>query len=85
MARGWESKSVEAQQEEVATRDTSDRPHLTSEEAAITRATENYRLALRNILQQLNVTHEPRRREMLEQAKADLEQKIQHVGKQGCR
>ena len=33
MARGWESKSVEAQQDEATARTTSDKPHLTREAA----------------------------------------------------
>jgi hypothetical protein len=81
MARGWESKSVEAQQEEVATRDISAKPHLTSEEATRARMIEGYRLALQNVLQRLNGIHDPRRREMLEQAKADLEKKLQALRK----
>ncbi|MGA6980427.1 MAG: hypothetical protein WCC95_16690 [Candidatus Sulfotelmatobacter sp.] len=83
MARGWESKAIEAQQEEVAARDISPRARLTSEEAARARAAENYRLALQNIRQQLSIVQDPRRRETLERARADLEQKIQELGKQG--
>jgi hypothetical protein len=50
---------------------------LTSEEATRARMIEGYRLALQNVLQRLNGIHDPRRREMLEQAKADLEKKLQ--------
>ena len=37
MARGWESKSVEAQQSEANEKPTQSRPRLTAEEAALLR------------------------------------------------
>jgi hypothetical protein len=81
MARGWESKSIEAQQEEVATRAASTKPRLTSPEATRARLIEGHRLALQNVLQRLNGVQDLRSRQMLERAKADLEQKIQELGK----
>jgi membrane-bound ClpP family serine protease len=81
MARGWESKSIEAQQEEVATRAASTKPRLTSQEATRARLIEGHRLALQNVLQRLNGVQDLRSRQMLERAKADLEQKIQELGK----
>lgn len=80
MARGWESKSVEAQQEEAAGRNTSEKPHLTREDATRLREKENLRLALQNVVQQLERSHNARHRAMLEQAQADLERKIQELG-----
>jgi hypothetical protein len=79
MARGWESKSVEAQQEDAAGRTSSEKPHLTREEADLFREKESLRLSLRNVLQQLDHSHDHRRRAMLEQARADLERKIQNL------
>jgi predicted alpha/beta-fold hydrolase len=79
MARGWESKSVEGQQEEVAARITSTKPHMTREQADRMRETESLRLSLRNILQQLDRSRDPRRREMLEQAKTELQRKIEKL------
>ena len=75
MARGWESKSIEAQQEEAAT---AVRPgkRLTGEEAARLREQENLRLSLRRVSEQLESCRDPRRRSMLEHAKIDLEHKI---------
>jgi hypothetical protein len=43
------------------------------------RETESLRLSLRNILQQLDRSRDPRRREMLEQAKTELQRKIEKL------
>ncbi len=80
MARGWESKSVEAQQDEAAATTSSEKPRLTQEAAARHRERENLRLALQSVIQQLERTHDARRRAMLEHALADLERKIQELG-----
>jgi hypothetical protein len=79
MARGWESKSVEAQQDEAAERNTSDKPRLTREAAARLRERENLRLSLLNVIQQLDRIQDARHRSMLEQARADLERKIREL------
>jgi hypothetical protein len=79
MARGWESKSVEAQQEEAAERNTSDKPRMTREAAARLREKENLRLSLQNVIQQLDRIQDARHRSMLEQARADLGRKIQEL------
>jgi hypothetical protein len=80
MARGWESKSVEAQQDEAAARSTSEKPHLTQEEANRLRERETLRLALQSVVEQLARSLEPRRRAMLEQALGDLQGKLQALG-----
>jgi hypothetical protein len=80
MARGWESKSVEAQQEDAAGRTTPEKPRLTREEAARLREKENLRLALQNVAQQLERCHNARHRALLERALADLEGKIKELG-----
>jgi hypothetical protein len=81
MARGWESKSVEAQQDEASSRTTSGKPRLTREEAGRLREKENLRLSLQNVVQQLARSHAARHRAMLEKALADLERKIQELDK----
>jgi hypothetical protein len=83
MARGWESKSVEAQQDEAAGRTIPEKPRLTREEAARFREQENLRLSLQSVIQQLERSHHARHRAMLENARADLERKIQELGAQG--
>jgi hypothetical protein len=80
MARGWESKSVEAQQDEAAERSTSEKPRLTREAAARLREKESLRLSLQRVVQQLETSHNARHRAMLEQARADLERKILGLG-----
>jgi hypothetical protein len=80
MARGWESKSVEAQQDEAAARTASEKPRLTAEATARIREKENLRLSRQNVVQQLERSHDARHRAMLEQAMADLERKIQELG-----
>jgi hypothetical protein len=76
MARGWESKSVEAQQDEAAGRTASGNPHLTREEAGRLRERETLRLSLQSVVQQLQRSRDPRHRAMIEQALADLQRKI---------
>jgi hypothetical protein len=80
MARGWESKSVEAQQDEASGRTTPANPRLTREEADRLRERETLRLSLQSVVQQLERSHDPRHRAMLEQALADLQRKIQALG-----
>jgi hypothetical protein len=79
MARGWESKSVEAQQEDAATRSTTGKPRLTQEEASRLRDKENLRLSLQNVIRELDLSRDDRRRAMLEQAKSDLERRIEQL------
>jgi hypothetical protein len=80
MARGWESKSVEAQQDEAAGRDTSEKPQLTREEADRLRERETLRLSLHSVVQQIERSHDPRHRTLLERALVDLKRKMQTLG-----
>jgi hypothetical protein len=80
MARGWESKSIEAQQEEAAEKDSSSKPHRTPGETARLREKESLRLSLRNITEQLTRTRNERRRAVLEQARTDLELRLDKLG-----
>jgi hypothetical protein len=80
MARGWESKSVEAQQDEAAARPSGEKLRLTREDAARLRDRENLRLSLQSVVQRLERSHDARHRVMLEQARADLERKMQALG-----
>ncbi|MFZ0297655.1 MAG: hypothetical protein WAM13_04845 [Candidatus Sulfotelmatobacter sp.] len=79
MARGWESKSVEAQQDEAAARSTPEKPRLTREAVDRLREQENLRLSLRRVLQQLENSRNPHHRAMLEQARSDLERKLREL------
>jgi hypothetical protein len=79
MARGWESKSVEAQQEDAANEQSLKRPRLTREQADRLREKESLQLSLRNVLKQLESSSNSQRRDMLERAKSDLERKIEKL------
>jgi hypothetical protein len=80
MARGWESKSVEAQQEEASGRSTPEKPRLTREDATRLRGKESLRLSLRKVAQELEQSRNPRHRALLELAQSDLEGKIRALG-----
>ena len=76
MARGWESKSVEAQQAEASDKSTSSRVKLTPEAAARARDKENLRLARQRVLQQLKQARNERHQKLLQQTLADLDEKL---------
>ena len=76
MARGWESKSVEAQQSEAMQKPSEARPRLSPEAAARAREREILRLARQRVLQQLEKSTNPRHRSLLENELADLERKL---------
>jgi len=76
MARGWESKSVEAQQAEASEKTSESRRKMTVEEAATFREKENLRLARQRVLQQLEASQNPRHRKVLQDALAALEERL---------
>jgi len=83
VARGWESKSVEAQQAEASEKPGIRPPPMTPAEAARHREGEGLRLSRRRIVQDLSGQQDSRHRTMLEQALADLEQKIAKLADDG--
>lgn len=76
MARGWESKSVEAQQAQASDKARTPRPKMTPEEAARWREKERLRLSRQTVLQQLEVCQNPRHRKLLEDSLATLDAKL---------
>ena len=76
MARGWESKSVEAQQSEAIEESGKPRVKLTPEAAARSRERETLRLARHRVVQQLEQSQNPRHRKLLQDTLADLDQKL---------
>ena len=76
MARGWESKSVEAQQAEAGEKSSRKRPPLSPEEAARLREKQSLQLSRQRVLQQLQVSQNPRHRQLLEASLAELEEKL---------
>lgn len=76
MARGWESKSVEAQQAEASEEKRSLNSRMTPEQAAHKRNIDGLLLSRQRVLQQLTAARDSRHRQMLEGALADLDRKI---------
>jgi hypothetical protein len=72
MARGWESKSVEQQQEDAAHDKEKKKAPMSEEQIAEEKRREGIELSRQHILQQLQVACNPRHRAMLERALADL-------------
>lgn len=79
MARGWESKSVEAQQAEANDKPARSQARMSAEDAARWREKESLRLSRQRVLQQMQVTQNPRHRKLLEDALADLDQKLSRL------
>jgi hypothetical protein len=79
MARGWESKSVEEQQSAANTQVES-KQRLTSQQAAQKQAREAIELSRRRVLQQLQAVQNPRHRQMLEIALAELDERLARLG-----
>ena len=77
MARGWESKAVESQIEAARSdRAASSEERLTPEKADAHRKKETLLLARTHLLQQLQSSQNPRHREIVERALADLEKQL---------
>ena len=81
MARGWESKSVEAQQEAAVDRPTESssaaRDHSPEARAKRERLL-SLRMSRTRTLQQLETATHPRHREMLQKALGTIEAELEH-------
>jgi hypothetical protein len=75
MARGWESKSVEEQQAAANTQ-VELKQRLTPEQSARKQQREAIELSRRRVLQQLDEVQNPRHRQMLEAALAELDERL---------
>ena len=80
MARGWESKSVEEQQAEAASRPPQGRPSLTPDQLASQRQKQGLMLSRQRVLQQLAMAQNPQHRDMLQRALADLDARLNQLG-----
>jgi hypothetical protein len=81
VARGWESKSVESQQAEAGEPSSPRGLKMSREEAAVFREKESLRLSRQTVLQQLEASSNPRHRKLLQDALADLEQRLGQLEK----
>ncbi|MBO0910887.1 MAG: hypothetical protein J2P13_03760 [Acidobacteria bacterium] len=77
MARGWESKSIEQQQEERASPPKPRHKPLTADEIRQERERRGLELARRRISDELEIASHPRHRSMLEAALADLNRRLE--------
>ncbi|HSS95511.1 MAG TPA: hypothetical protein VLK33_00695 [Terriglobales bacterium] len=80
MARGFESKSVEEQQNEVRDAQKSTQPHLTAELIAQKQSRNGLEMSRQRVMQQLQAACNPNHRNMLEKALADLNEQIAKLG-----
>ncbi|MFP5264596.1 MAG: hypothetical protein ACLGJB_22140 [Blastocatellia bacterium] len=76
MARGWESKAVEAQMESASEAAAARKKQLTPAEIEATRKRESLLLSRARVLQELQQSRNPRYQEVLTRALADLDEKL---------
>ena len=76
MARGWESKSVEQQQEEMSERRKTVRPPISPDEQQRNRKREGLLLSRKRLTQQLQAAGNPRHRRILEDAIAEMDSQL---------
>jgi hypothetical protein len=76
MARGWESKAVEAQMESASDSDSKHKKRLTPAEVEATRKRDSLLLSRTRILQELQQSRNPRYQKILTDALAGLDEKL---------
>ncbi len=76
MSKGWESKSVEEQQNEVQNASRSSKPRKSAEQIARELSRNSLQMSRQRVLQQLQAACNPNHRSMLERALADLDGQI---------
>jgi hypothetical protein len=84
MARGWESKSIESQQDDAATRSPELAP-VSAEEASRRAQRATLSLARNHALAELQQACRPPHRAMLEQAIAELDSRLAELDRQALR
>jgi len=80
VARGWESKSVEEQQAEAISTPGPAQPPLTPAQMGSQRQRQGLLLSRQHVLQQLAAAQNPRHREILQNALADLDRRLTQLG-----
>jgi hypothetical protein len=79
VARGWESKAVEAQVEAASEEAAEAKPRLSAEQLENQRRKATLSLARAQVLQQLEASSNPRHRQMLESALTDLDDRLSQL------
>ena len=80
MARGWESKAVEAQMESASDSGSKHKKHLTPDEMETARKRESLLLSRTRVLQELEQSRNPRYKKILTDALSDLDEKLAQLG-----
>ena len=81
MARGWESKSVEQQQADMADSGKSPGPRLSSAQQKLNRQRDGLLLARKRLVDQLQSSTRPGHRQMLAGALAEIDKQLAHFEK----
>jgi hypothetical protein len=76
MARGWESKSVEEQIDMAERHAAASAPKLSREEIETLRKRENLQLSRTRVIREMEATRNPRYKEVLTKALAELDNRI---------
>jgi hypothetical protein len=79
VARGWESKSIEQQQEDARAAPVPGRS-LSAEQKKAEAHKEGLKLSRRRVLEQMHAAENPRYRKILEQALSELDEQIKRLG-----
>jgi len=79
MARGWESKSIEQQQEEASAEKVRRQP-LSPEQIAKENRRKGLELSRQRMVQQMETASNPNYRQMLEGALRDLDKELKSLG-----
>ncbi len=80
MARGWESKSVEAQMEEEAVSSATKPRRLSPQQVEAKQKRETLMLTKKKLEADLKRSSNPRHQEMLRQAIAEIDRQLQGAG-----
>jgi len=76
MARGWESKSVEQQQDEKAAEAKATNPPVAPAQQKINRQREGLLLSRSRLLGELETSHHPAHRQMLHRSLAEIDRQL---------
>lgn len=76
MARGWESKSVEQQQDEMVNPSKSSGPRLSPTQKENNRKRDGLLLSRKRLTQQLEASSRPQHRQMLERSIAEIDKQL---------
>jgi hypothetical protein len=76
MARGWESKSIEQQQDAMSERSAPTGPALSPEQRELDRKRQGLLLSRSHLTRQLEAASNPRHRQMLTAALAEVERQL---------